>query len=143
MPEIDIDNRQDFIALPPEAIHKMFAATLAAEQRDAVLSISLVGDEEMTALNARYLDRRAVTDVLAFPYSSGARTIEGEIIVNAELAVRESVDRKHSAEDELMLYLAHGLLHLLGYDDHTPEDSTVMRQRESQVLGAVGRVAEY
>ena len=131
------------MTLPREAVCEMFAAALEAEQRGAVLSIALVGDEEMAALNAQFLDRPVVTDVLAFPYECRERVIDGEIIVNGELAVRVAADHQHSAEDELMLYLAHGLLHLLGYDDHCPEDTTTMRQRESQVLAAVGRHVKF
>ena len=84
-----------------------------------------------------------VTDVLSFAYSDEGEPLAGEIIVNAELAARQAAGRPHSAQDELMLYLVHGLLHLLGYDDHTEEDVGRMRRREHEVLAAAGRAVEF
>jgi len=143
MLEIDIDDRQDAVSLSPDEVRQMFAAALEAERRNAVLNVSIVDDEEMTALNGRFLERSGATDVLAFPYDCSEKAIEGEIVVNAERAARVAAEHPHSAEDELMLYLAHGLLHLLGCDDHCPEDTDVMRRRESEVLAAVGRHVEF
>jgi probable rRNA maturation factor len=92
----------------------------------------------MAALHQRFLGRRKVTDVLAFPYEATSALVSGEIVVNAELAVREAARRPHSAQDEVLLYVVHGLLHLLGYDDHKAADRRRMREREQAVLKAAG-----
>ena len=105
--------------------------------------MALVGDAEMAVLNERFLGSDAVTDVLAFPYESEGKFINGEIVANAELAVRESAARPHGAADELMLYVVHGLLHLLGYDDDSPEATQRMRRREQDILRAAGRVVAF
>ncbi|MGD2176069.1 MAG: rRNA maturation RNase YbeY [Candidatus Brocadiaceae bacterium] len=140
---VEICSRQKAIDCEPAEIRRVVRTALRQEGRDAELSVALVGDELMTRLNRRFLGRDAVTDVLAFPYGSRDDCIEGEIIVNAELALRQSADRPHEAKDELMLYLVHGLLHLLGYDDHDPEQIRRMRDREQQVLSAAGCPAEF
>ncbi len=81
--------------------------------------------------------------MLAFPYGTEEGVLQGEIVVNAGRAVREAAERPHGPDDELLLYLAHGLLHLLGYDDHEPDEQQTMRRREAEILAAVGRRVEY
>ena len=104
----------------------------------ARISLAVVDDTEIARLNARYLGRHAPTDVLAFPYSvtdDPAHDEElGEVIVSAETAEREARRRHKTFEKELALYMIHGLLHLLGYDDTSPEKARAMRRRERELL---------
>lgn len=60
--------------------------------------------------------------------------LEGELVVSTETAIREAPAHGWAAEDELLLYVVHGLLHLCGYDDLTDGARPVMRRRERQVL---------
>lgn len=69
--------------------------------------------------------------------------IEGEIIASAETAVSMATDGKWSAEAELILYIVHGLLHICGYDDLTPEEKCIMRARERAILSELGLTAIY
>jgi probable rRNA maturation factor len=69
--------------------------------------------------------------------------IEGEIIASAEMAVSMAADGKWSAEAELTLYIVHGLLHICGYDDLTPEEKCIMRARERAILSELGLTAIY
>ncbi len=69
--------------------------------------------------------------------------IEGEIIASAEMAVSMAADGKWSAEAELTLYIVHGLLHICGYDDLTPEEKCIMRARECAILSELGLTAIY
>ena len=141
--QVEINNRQKALEFAEGDVADLLCLALRMEGRDAELSVAIVGDREIADLNRRFLGRRRVTDVLAFPYSDEGGALAGEIIVNAELAAREAAGRAHSAQDELMLYLVHGLLHLLGYDDHTDEDRRRMRRREGEVLAAAGRSVEF
>ena len=140
--QLEIADRQDVLNVPRRAVSEVLSAGLSLEDVDGDLSVVLVDDDGIVELNRRFLGRDRVTDVLAFPYETNER-IEGEIIVNAELARRVARDHPHSAEDELMLYIVHGLLHMLGYDDHSEEDARRMRRREQEVLNAAGRSVEY
>ena len=69
--------------------------------------------------------------------------IEGEIIASAEMAVSMATDGEWSAEAELILYIVHGLLHICGYDDLTPEEKCIMRARERAILSELGLTAIY
>lgn len=141
--EVEISDRQSALECRPESVRDVLRCALQKEGRDAELSVALVDDRRMTALNREFLGRDDVTDVLAFPYGSEGDVVRGEIVVNAELAVRQAADRPHSAQDELMLYLVHGLLHLLGYDDRGPDEARRMRRREGAILKAAGRAVEF
>lgn len=140
---VEVAIRHGPIECDPEAIRALVRTVLKGEGKDAELSIALVGDEEMAGLNRRYLGREGVTDVLAFPYESDERSLSGEIIVNAELAEREAAGRSHGPDDELTLYVVHGLLHLLGYDDREAEAAARMRERERAILETAGRGVDF
>jgi probable rRNA maturation factor len=105
------------------------------------LSLVVVGDAEIKRLGGRFLGRPRVTDVLAFPLereSPDPAEPEGEIVINGELARREAATRRRPLRDELALYAVHGVLHLAGLDDLTPEGACVMKRRESQILTRLG-----
>lgn len=141
--QVEVSNRQSALECETQSIRDIVGAALAEEGKDAELSVALVGDREMAALNERFRGCNDPTDVLAFPYESDGEFVSGEIVANAELAVRESASRAHSADDELMLYVVHGLLHLLGYDHREAESTRRMRQREQAILHAAGRAVEF
>lgn len=92
------------------------------------LSIVLVNDREMAELNLRYHHVAGPTDVLTFDYGDG----QAEIIISVDHAYA----RPRPAH-ELALYLVHGLLHLQGYDDHTPAQRRRMRAAERRLLARV------
>lgn len=100
------------------------------------LSVVLVDDPEMHALNRQYLAHDYPTDVLSFPL--GTRPLVGEVVCSVDTALREARARGHPAADELLLYLVHGSLHLLGYDDHDPGARRRMRAAERRWLRALG-----
>jgi len=74
--------------------------------------------------------------------ASGA-FLEGEIIASAEMANTVAADGRWSAQAELTLYVVHGLLHICGYDDLTPEEQHIMRSRERAILKSLGLTAVY
>ncbi|UCG33562.1 MAG: rRNA maturation RNase YbeY, partial [Phycisphaerales bacterium] len=80
------------------------------------LSLAVVDDARIAALNADYRGHTGPTDCLAFDLSDDHQTddVEGEIVVSWETARREAAARKLSFQAELTLYVIHGLLHLLG-----------------------------
>jgi probable rRNA maturation factor len=103
------------------------------------LSLAVLDDAGLAELNRRYRNRRGPTDVLAFDLREDAsRTMEGQIVISAETAHRQARQRRISAKTELMLYLIHGILHLAGFDDTTPQAARQMRRQEQQLLQALG-----
>jgi probable rRNA maturation factor len=111
------------------------------EVSQARISIGIVDDAEIIALNRKFLNHKGTTDSLSFDLSDGAGPDESKVfdlIVNGELATREAVRRGHDASAELALYIAHGLLHHLGFDDATPEQADEMHRTEDEILQRLG-----
>ncbi|HET6498614.1 MAG TPA: rRNA maturation RNase YbeY [Coriobacteriia bacterium] len=108
----------------------------------AELSLAVVGEEEMAALNERYRMVEGATDVLAFPCDDpcpvpGDEPVTlGDVVIAPEVAERQAAELGHTVEEELNLLLVHGILHLLGYDHETDDDARVMQERQDSLLAA-------
>ena len=94
-------------------------------------------DATIHRINKQFLDHDEPTDVITFPYSAG-KELQGELVLGVEVALREAADRGHPPQTELSLYVIHGLLHLVGYDDKDGHDRRMMRARESDHLELLG-----
>lgn len=129
-----------------EAVRGAAAAALEAEGRGACqLSVALVDDPRMAELHLEYMGIEGPTDVLSFPLDDGIPGPEpliGEVIVSVDTAGREARERGHGHLYELLLYVIHGTLHLLGYDDHQEEDRARMHARQTELLVDYLRDAE-
>src|SRR5436305_9069704 len=108
--------------------------------KSAEISIALVSDERMHELNRQYLQHDYPTDVLSFSLARDeqAKSLDGEIIASADYAAREAVRYHWSTDDELLLYIIHGCLHLIGYDDTTAKGKAAMREAEAKYLARFG-----
>lgn len=108
--------------------------------RQGEVSLAIVGDQRMQALNRQYLQHDWTTDVLSFVLDSDPQrqSLDGQIIVNADYAAREAARLGWQRDDELLLYAIHGALHLTGMDDQTPEGRQAMRQAEARHLRTFG-----
>lgn len=121
---------------------RSFAATLGLF--DAQLSLSLVRDPAIRKLKREYFGIDAPTDVLSFPAGDfpgpGPRPL-GDIVISLDTARRQAKELHTTLERELALYLAHGLLHLLGYDHQSVKDARRMERLERKLLGHAGMLA--
>ena len=110
---------------------------------DGELSLGLVTDQEIAALNQKHLSRPRPTDVLAFSMREGAfpeinPTLLGDVVISVETAKKQAVEKGHIFEEELCLLLIHGILHLLGYDHETPGPKTrEMRKKEKELFSLI------
>jgi probable rRNA maturation factor len=103
------------------------------------LSLAVVGDDEMAQLHQQYKDNAGTTDVLTFDLRDDATDpVEGDIVICLDEASRQASRRGHDARLELLLCAVHGLLHLVGYDDHAAADAARMHRREDELLTAAG-----
>jgi probable rRNA maturation factor len=145
-------------AEPPEPPHQIFLAneqqTLAIDAsrltaavrsvledspyEQATVSVALVDDPTIHALNRRYLEHDYPTDVLSFVLEDDGRRLHGELVASADTAARNAVEYGWSAEDELLLYLVHGALHLVGHRDAEPAEIAAMRRAEAVQLAKLG-----
>ena len=116
------------------------AAVDKAGLDDAALHVLLVGPRHIRALNRRFLGRDATTDVLAFDLRDGPRveadgpTVVAEIYVCLQVAVEAAVAYNTTIGSEVVLYIAHGLLHLTGLDDDVRRSRRLMRLAEDRLL---------
>jgi probable rRNA maturation factor len=101
----------------------------------AHLTVLLVSDSRIRALNRRFLGRDHSTDVLAFPAGGGYL---GDIVVSVDRARVQARAAGHPPGSEVAFLAAHGTLHLLGYDDATPRARAAMLRRQRALLGEVG-----
>ena len=141
---IHIHNSQKCIPVAIPDLTKTIDAILRKENlRSADLSVVIVTDRKIHEINKKFLGHDYPTDVVTFDLSEGelSRTrrfktsrLEGEIYVSAVTARRNAGHFKNSPEQELLLYIVHGILHLLGYDDHSAKDRKAMREKEKEIL---------
>ena len=106
--------------------------------RTGSVSLAIVDDPTIHELNRRYLHHDYPTDVLSFVYQQQSNHLEGEVIVSADTAARVATRYGWSLCDELLLYIIHGTLHLVGLDDQNDQDRAKMRQWESKYLRHFG-----
>ena len=97
------------------------------------VSLAIVDDPTIHRLNREHLQHDYPTDVLSFLWESHER-LEGEVIVSADTATANAAEYHWPPQDEVLLYIIHGTLHLVGYDDHSPGDRETMRNREADYL---------
>ena len=111
----------------------------------ATISIAIVDDAQIRKVNEQFLGRDTPTDCLSFDVSDeGANCAKSfELVVNAESAIREASMRGHSSESELALYVTHGLLHNLGFDDSTDNEARKMHDTENEILEELGYGSVY
>jgi probable rRNA maturation factor len=105
---------------------------------EATVSVAIVDDETIHQLNRQFLNHDYPTDVLSFTLEDDPPRLEGEIIVSVDTARQNAAEAGWSADDELLLYVIHGTLHLAGYLDKSPEDFAEMRAAEAAVLARLG-----
>lgn len=108
--------------------------------RQGTLSIAVVGRAAMASLHQRHSGVAGATDVLTFDLRDDDPPrwlIDAEIVVCADVA-RQRVGTRGDATRELALYVAHGVLHLAGYDDHSPRDFARMHAREDELMARLG-----
>ncbi len=110
---------------------------------NATISIAIVDDPTIHALNNRYLQHDYATDVISFLLEDDETGLGGEVIVSADTAAATATRLGWSTEHELLLYVVHGMLHLVGYDDLTPADLVTMREQERAVMLALGIEPRY
>ncbi len=97
------------------------------------LNVIFVNDGEIRRLNKKFLSHDYVTDVLSFQLDD-REVIEGEVYVNLDQAERQAREFRIRPPSEVGRLVAHGLLHIIGYDDDTPDNRRIMQKLEDKYL---------
>lgn len=116
-------------------------AALAGVVRGQI-NFAIVDDERMAELHQQFSGEPGTTDVLTFDLrdepGNTEQPVEGDIVLCTDVAARQAQQRGHDTRLELLLYAVHGLMHLLGEDDHDPADYKKMHKREDDLLKKAG-----
>ena len=97
------------------------------------INIIFCSDNYILDVNMKYLQHDYFTDIITFDYCEN-NVLSGDLFISVDSVRENSVFFKTEFSDELNRVIVHGLLHLIGYDDHTPEDQKVMREKENYYL---------
>ena len=139
--EIEINNESNALPLDEERVRAILQRILSdAGYQRGRMEIDVIDDETIHRLNVQFLGHDYATDVLSFEMDRDEETrfLEGNVIVSDETARDRSIEFGWPGENELFLYIVHGTLHLVGYDDHSPEDEKRMRGAERKYLALAG-----
>jgi len=114
------------------------------------LSVLIVNDRQIRAINRDYLQRDKPTNVISFPMQEGAGAgiqpdLLGDVVISAETAQRDAAEAGRSVESEIYFLLLHGILHLLGYDHErgSQADAERMEAREKQIFALLSETFTF
>ncbi len=97
------------------------------------INIIFCSDNYILDINQKFLQHDYFTDIITFDYCEG-NVLSGDLFISVDSVKENSVFYKTEFEEELNRVIVHGLLHLIGYDDHCDEDIKVMREKENYYL---------
>lgn len=142
--EIDLENRQKRIRIrPPLLLHWIKKILQELGWKRVALSVVLVNDAQIRDLHRRYLGEDRPTDVIAFGqmegrfFPSGKMPFLGDVAVSVETARRVGPSFGNLWDRELLVYICHGILHLMGCRDTIPSERARMDKKQRQVLQKV------
>lgn len=119
------------------------AAAAVGRCQDCRIGVRVTNDAVIHEINREFLKHDYPTDVISFPYALTPPIVEGELIVSIDTAAVQAADASWSIAEELLLYVIHGTLHLVGYDDVHETDRAAMREAESQAMSRLLPRSEY
>ena len=145
--EIQIDNQQKNQPLETARIHRKARAILnALDCPDGELSIVIVDDSRMAALNQAYLQHSGPTNVISFSMQEGEfgdinPQLIGDIVISADTCAREAQEAAISIESRFDQLLVHGILHLFGYDHvHSETEAEAMETKSDELLALLAHL---
>lgn len=133
---IHVSNRQKTLKISKQKVKKIVTAVIAFEsQRCDEVAVHFVSVKEICELHQTFFNDPSQTDCISLPLDDASEThyrVLGEIFVCAETAVQYANSHQSDSYTELTLYIIHGLLHLMGYDDIKTKDRVEMRAAEKK-----------
>jgi probable rRNA maturation factor len=135
--KLHLINLHPFLRPPPAKWLKVVRKLLRESRLKSKLSrirqleIVFLNDREMAKKNWQFKAHRGPTDILTFDYQNGM----AEILISLDTTRSNAKLYQHLWQEELTLYLAHGILHLAGFDDRSKKDRERMRKEEKRLIG--------
>lgn len=132
------------LELPFEEPEAAFLLKEISEHQQCFFSfveVVFVDETEIVRINKEFLNRDYVTDIISFRYDEidTNQEIEGTLYCCAQRIQEQSVEFGESAQNEFLRIITHGLLHLVGFDDQSPEEKKEMTRLEDFFLKKLGR----
>lgn len=123
--------------LPDEAavINWLYDVVKRENQIAGTINFIFCSDDFLHAMNVKYLQHDTLTDVITFPYSN--LNVDGDIFISIDRVRENALDLNIPFLNEMYRVMIHGVLHLLGYNDHTEELKKDMRQKEDTYLNLI------
>jgi probable rRNA maturation factor len=111
-------------------------AKAASNEGYSIKSINYIfcNDDYLHKINVEYLDHDTLTDIITFDNSEDPGRIESDIFISIDTVASNANDLNITFEVELHRVIIHGLLHLCGYKDKSPQDAILMREKENHYL---------
>lgn len=142
MSELVLRNRQDSRNVDLRLFRSIARSLLTdlVAQEEYELGVHLVAGSEMTRLNEEFLKHQGFTDVITFDYADPSpASLHGEVFLCLDEAVTQAKRFRSSWQSELVRYLIHGVLHLRGFGDSTPDARRKMKREENRLLRLLAR----
>jgi len=111
--------------------------SLEGSGKSGQISVCFMSDKSIRELNYRYLGKGAPTDVLAFEAGEKGGVFLADLAVSSDTALRNAKIYQTSPLYELYLYVAHGVLHLLGYNDSTARQTKIMQRKAAAIINSL------
>ena len=138
--DIEVDVEVDDWLNVPQVVSRARSAALAALQgrEEGSVAVLLADDEAVGELNREWRGKDGPTNVLSFPAAPSAAPHLGDIALAYETCAREAVEQGKALEHHLTHLVAHGVLHLLGWDHQTDAEADRMEALERDILARLG-----
>ena len=144
---VDVQYAVTVDGMPEESeIRQWVLQTLPEQNKASELTIRVVDEAEITALNRQYRGKEGATNVLSFPYEAipgVASDLLGDVVICAPVVASESVVQNKPLDAHWAHMVIHGVLHLLGYDHHQDDEAQRMEVRETELLDSLGYANPY
>jgi probable rRNA maturation factor len=134
---VDVFNRQRLLPVSAAAIKRLAMRVFRSEAEKKLsgqVNICFVEDHCIKKLNRCFLGKAFATDVLAFESSCVKTATQADIIVSTQTAIRNSAIFKTTPGYEMRLYVVHGILHILGFNDNNIHARVLMRKTENKYV---------
>lgn len=138
---LEILDEQDELAVDLKQVRTLCERILDdANVKSGKINVVLVNSDTIQQFNRDFLQHDYPTDVITFPseFQQSKGFLEGEVLVCTEIAKDRAEEFGWTAVEELLLYVVHGMLHLVGYDDATPEQQENIQAKERHYLSGLG-----
>ena len=134
-------NEDIHFVLKDKLVNNRWLKLVAGSEIRSIGDVNIIfcSDKYILDVNLRYLQHDYYTDIITFDYCEGKK-LSGDLFISIDTVRENALEYGVEFDDELHRVMVHGLLHLIGYDDHTPEEEKIIHEKEDYYLKLRGVV---